>query len=434
MNTERLNTQYSQDDKDLQSLNQLNVQKQLLPSKAFNLTGEVFQLINEINNLIKTDLQTENLINQVIQKINKLIQYGGYFIAVYSDNKIIFEKFENSNYRIREYLDSSGVLKLAVEEKRSLIIANPDYDLENPSSNLLIIPVLESIKLYVVFVFEINSERTEVFNRYFQFVELIFTILGQRILNQIIANQNMELKKIIEKEDGLNSIEMNYSTVGKLCLKSFHKLKNKTQIVISSFNLLQKLIPQKDERIEKIFEILNKEAPEFTKTIKSLSELSKVITTNRKPIYIEFEKIIIDLLDFLKLIELSNDVRISILKIPKSKIYGSYELLIQSFLLIFFELNNLKINEIILDTTEDEFRMNVYVRTPVNERNISRDLLEDKSNIKFVRIKKLLKQTSCTFLTKYNNDYFEIMISIPKRSSQFIVKNINYAKNFDSRG
>ncbi len=290
MNTERLNTQYSQDDKDLQSLNQLNVQKQLLPSKAFNLTGEVFQLINEINNLIKTDLQTENLINQVIQKINKLIQYGGYFIAVYSDNKIIFEKFENSNYRIREYLDSSGVLKLAVEEKRSLIIANPDYDLENPSSNLLIIPVLESIKLYVVFVFEINSERTEVFNRYFQFVELIFTILGQRILNQIIANQNMELKKIIEKEDGLNSIEMNYSTVGKLCLKSFHKLKNKTQIVISSFNLLQKLIPQKDERIEKIFEILNKEAPEFTKTIKSLSELSKVITTNRKPYILNLKK------------------------------------------------------------------------------------------------------------------------------------------------
>lgn len=432
MNNEKLNTKNFLLEKDFETLNQISGEKQYTFSKTLSISNDIFALINEINSLIKFDIETEILINQVIQKINNLINIKGYFATVYLDSKILFEKFENLDINVREYLENSGVLRLAIEEKRSLILSNPEYDLKTNHSNLLIVPSIDSKEHYVIFCLELGVERTETFNRYFSLIELILNLLGKKILISLVTEQNDELRKEIENENNLKSIEINYSTVGKICLKSFHNLKNKTQIVVSSFNLLQKIISDKDEKIVKIFEILNNEIPEFAKMIKNLSELSKTLTNNRKPIYMEFEKFIIDILEFLKLIELTNNINIQLRRISKSKIFGNYELLLQAFLLIFLELYSRKIKELELDTNEDEFRVNVKIKMPNNSKNLSNNLLEDKSNIKFVQIKNLFKQSSCTFLTNSTAEAFEIMISIPKRSSQFNVKNISYAKNFDS--
>lgn len=231
---------------------------------------------------------------------------------------------------------------------------------------------------------------------------------------------------------GVINKDFNYSTVGQICLKSFHSLKNRTQVLLSAFNLLEKLIDKKDQRVDKVFEILDREIPEFSKTIKSLSELSKIITTNRKPNYIEFEKLIIDILDYLQLIDVMKDFKIKLEKPSKSRVFGYYEVFVHAFLLMFLELNSLGINEVELTTNEDEFRLNINLKSNLKSfKNDLNDLLEVNTNIKFVRIKSLFNVNACSFVTNYSTNVYEIMISIPKRSSQF-AKVINYAKDFNS--
>lgn len=71
---------------------------------------------------------------------------------------------------------------------------------------------------------------------------------------------------------------------------------------------------------------------------------------------------------------------------------------------------NLKIN----------FKLTEEDRVDINS------LFNEKSNLKFARIKNLFMTSSCMVTTNTYDDNFEIMITIPKRSSQFKPENLNY--------
>lgn len=397
-----------------------------------NSNNELFYLVNEINDILKNHTQIEDLIDQVINKLQSNIKFQGYSLIVHQDNKVLFEKSLHFKNELVDYLNHTGVIKLAIQERRSLTIINPENNIKNSKKRIIVIPVLGSENEHVIFLLEIREEDIDLFNRSFSILEMIFNLIGQVLLRTVIKKQNDELKEIINREMGVINKDFNYSTVGQICLKSFHSLKNRTQVLLSAFNLLEKLIDKKDHRVDKVFEILDREIPEFSKTIKSLSELSKIITTNRKPNYIEFQKLIIDILDYLQLIDVMKDFKIKLEKPSKSRVFGNYEVFVHAFLLMFLELNSLGINEVELTTNEDEFRLNINLKSNLKSfKNDLNDLLEVNTNIKFVRIKSLFNVNACSFVMNYSTNVYEIMISIPKRSSQF-AKVINYAKDSNS--
>jgi hypothetical protein len=190
-----------------------------------------------------------------------------------------------------------------------------------------------------------------------------------------------------------------------------------------------------DERLNKISEILNKEIPEFSKAIKLISEHSKSLITESKPIYFEFDKFILDIRNLFDATGLSNNFKFNFSKkLSSSKIFGYNQKLLQAFILLFYELQSNGIKEVSLENEEDEKRLRLKVNFKSTEENSIdlRSLLNEKSNLKFARIKNLFMKNSCVVITNSDGCQFEIVISIPKRSSQFKPENLSYAKDFDS--
>jgi hypothetical protein len=165
-----------------------------------------------------------------------------------------------------------------------------------------------------------------------------------------------------------------------------------------------------------------------------LSETAKNLVSENKPIYFEFDKFLKDIFDLSEILGLTKNLRINLRSnISKSKIFSNYQRLLEGFILLLLEIQSCGVSEIDLQLNEDALRLNLIINfNSLNDDNNIRDLLDDTSNIKFVRIKSLFKMNSCSLLTKLSQNSFDIMISIPKRSSQFKLKESDYAKNFNS--
>lgn len=56
-----------------------------------NSNNELFYLVNEINDILKNHTQIEDLIDQVINKLQSNIKFQGYSLIVHQDNKVLFE-------------------------------------------------------------------------------------------------------------------------------------------------------------------------------------------------------------------------------------------------------------------------------------------------------------------------------------------------------
>ncbi len=401
------------------------------------LNKKVADISKEILDLQKLDLEPEIFIQKLIQVVKKLLKINGYFVSSKIDNESLFELQENFDTKLKSYLFDGGLIQLSLTEKRSLLIEYSEKFVENNSENLLIIPFILSEGTLIVFCLLLAEEKSEIFSSIFPLIEIQFSLAGSYFINKILQNKNEELKSnYLELEGNLNQ-ELSYSTSGRICLKSFHSLKNKTQIIVSSFNLLRKLIDGKeDERLEKIFSILEKEIPEFARNIKLISDFSKALVTESKPVYFEFDRLINNLQDIFYASGISDNFKFNFLtKISRSKIFGYNQKLLQAFSLLLLEIYSAGIKEVNFSNDEDEnrlkFRLNVNLIEEDGNKLIN--LLDGKSNSKFVQIINVFKQNSCNVITKSGNGYFEILISIPKRSSQFKPENLNYVKNFDSR-
>jgi len=396
---------------------------------------ELYSLLNEINILLRNDLRENELIEKSFSLVSKYVDVHKYNVTIYSQNKIEFEKSNKFDLKIREYLFESGIVKLALDERKSLVIETPELEDHKADNNLLIIPAIYSKDLYALFIMEVNHHREEIFSKYFAKLEMIFGLIGSVLLMKFLNSEKSKLEHRVKELNEFIQTESNYATVGKICLKSFHNLKNRTQVIVSAFNILQKFSSNSEnEKLNQIFNILDSEIPLFSKSIRMLSETAKNLVSENKPIYFEFDKFLKDIFDLSEILGLTKNLRINLRSnISKSKIFSNYHRLLEGFILLLLEIQSCGVREIDLQLNEDALRLNLIISfNSLNDDNNIRDLLDDTSNIKFVRIKSLFKMNSCSFLTKLSQNSFDIMISIPKRSSQFKLKESDYAKNFNS--
>ena len=427
-------------DIDLQNIKSLNFNKADDFGKNVKTEERLYinftSLAGKVLELIKSDLQPEILIRNFIEEIKKYIKLEGYLIFTKFKDENLLELNEGFNYEVKNYLFDGGLIQLTLKERKLLIIEYPIKINDDSTKYLLIIPYVFSENTFVVFCLVIENDQLDFGNSLFSLIELQFNFVGSFLINKFLNEKNKELKSnLLRLEQDINQ-ELNYATAGKVCLKSFHNLKNRTQVIVSSFNLLNKLIDTKnDERLNKISEILNKEIPEFSKAIKLISEHSKSLITESKPIYFEFDKFILDIRNLFDATGLSNNFKFNFSKkLSSSKIFGYNQKLLQAFILLFYELQSNGIKEVSLENEEDEKRLRLKVNFKSTEENSIdlRSLLNEKSNLKFARIKNLFMKNSCVVITNSDGCQFEIVISIPKRSSQFKPENLRYAKDFDS--
>ncbi|MCX8056285.1 MAG: hypothetical protein N3F03_01585 [Ignavibacteria bacterium] len=431
MNALKLNTEIKLFNENLLSnkeiYNETNIS---LSRKSIINDFEILSLVNEINNTLKKDLTLKEITEQVFQKIQRLLSYKSYFIDIFYKGSLVFEFMKDCEISFKEMLRDYGVIKIAIEEKRSLFINNPIKQNNDEEESILIIPVTTDNFSNIIFGIVVEGKRDEYFQQYFVLFELIFNALANSLLTKIIDKENGMLRSILKEKDFVIKEELNYSTVGKICLRSFHSLKNRTQVIVSSFNLLQKLIiDSTDQKLEKIFSILNKEIPDFTKSIKMISEISKNLISEKSPMYFEIDRFIFEIKEFIDVSGIANNFEIIIEHLSKSKIYGNYDKLFQAFLLLIMELYEEGCSKIFVSTIEDALRINLSLNIQVSDKSLN-NLLKENSNINFVQIKGLFKQNNCTLITKNAQDKIEILISIPKRSSQFKSKEIKNASDF----
>ncbi|MGB9664268.1 MAG: hypothetical protein ACPL25_05025 [Ignavibacteria bacterium] len=406
-----------------------NNHQELLYKNFAELSGELLELQ-------KLGFEPEDYIHKFLLAIKRILKIEGYLISSKIDNELVFEQKDNFDSEIVSFLFDGGIINLSLNEKRSLIVEYFQHLNKDTSKNLLIIPVVLSDKTFLVFCLLISDERIDIFNSIFPLIEMLFNHSGSYIINKILEIKRKKLQeKYLILEENLVQ-ESSYSTAGKLCIKSFHSLKNKTQIIVSSFNLLKKLVDGKDdERLEKIFTILDNEIPEFSRSIKLISDYSKTLVSESKPVYFEFDRLINNLQDIFNASGIGNNLKFNFqTKISRSKIFGFNQKLLQAFSLLFLEFFNIGIQEINFSNEEDENRLTLKLNINFKSETSNElgDLLDEKSNIKFVRIINLFRQNSCNVITKSGDGYYEVVISIPKRSSQFKPENLNYVKNFDN--
>lgn len=419
---------------DLQNIDNLNLSTTVNYQKTVEVKDRLDKnltfFIHKVLELIKSDLQPEILIQKFIEEIKKYFKLEGYYVysKISSDNSIELE--ENFNSVIKAYIFNGGLIQFSLKEKKSLTIEDPERISEVSAQNLLIIPFYYSEDTFIVFCLTIANENLEVVNSFFPLIEMQFSLIGSYFLNKFFDANIRELKSSKIKLEQNIIAELSFATTGKIFLKSFHNLKNRTQVIVSSFNLLNKLIDTKnDERLKKISEILNKEIPEFSKAIKLISDFSKSLVTENKPIYFEFDQFIYDIQNIFETIGMSNNFRFNFSsKVSRSRIFGYNQKLTQAFILLFLELQSKGIKEVNISTEENEKRMNLKINFKLTEedRVDINSLFNEKSNLKFARIKNLFMTSSCMVTTNTYEDNFEIIITIPKRSSQFKPENLNY--------
>ena len=426
----------------LQNVQSLKIQSALnyqkVPKEDRRLNQDFANFSGRVLELIKSNTHPEIFIRKFVNEIKQFLKVDGYFITSKINNENFIELEENFNYEIRIYLFDGGLIQLSLNEKKSLIVDYPEQTNDNSSKNLLIIPFVYSENIFIIFCLIILDVKSNFINPFFPLIEMQFNLAGSYLINKFFDSINKELKSNLFRVEHSINQDLSYATVGKICLKSFHNLKNRTQVIISSLNLLTKLLDIKnDKRIEKIFEILGKEIPEFSRIIKLISEHSKLLVTEAKPIYFEFDQFIYDMQNIFDAVGISSNFKFNFLtKISKSKIFGYNHKLLQAFILFFLEIHSNGINEINIDNEEDEKRLRFKIQLNQNIENDSQlqILFDEKSNLKFACIKDLFKQNSCIVITNSSADYFEVVISIPKRSSQFKSESLHYVEDFNSRG
>lgn len=421
----------------------------LLPVESYspqnNLSGEVttnlsaeinfnfLQVFNKINELIRYISEPENLVKEFFNEIKTLIEFESYFVSLYIDNEPVLTSELNFSEDLKQYLIDGGVFRLVLEERKSLSLEYPNSGGKCIIKKLLVVPYVLSKNNYAIFCLTLMQKN--IFTSSFALIEAIFSLVGSHLITKTINNKAKNLEaKIFELNDYLNK-EINQAVVSKVFSKSFHYLKNRTQVLVSSFNLIQKIVANyKDERLEKVLQILSSEVPEYSRAIRMISDFAKVMTNDSKPIYFEFYMFITDIQNLMNLTGISKEMKLTISpSISKSKIYGYYYKLLQAFILLILELYDNGSTELEIESQEEANRLITKLRiTNITNHDGLRSLLDENSNVKFVQVKNLFMQNFCKIISYVTSDSLEIFISLPKRSSVFNDKVVTYAKNFNS--
>lgn len=392
-----------------------------------NSTNKIFEKKNyekillEIYRLIKDKNENIDIYNELLNTIYPILNFSNSFFLILTGEKILFEKIISTDLNLKNYLLESGLIKLAVEENKSFFLLHPELSQSN-LKNVLLIPVNLGKEFKGVFCFVTDKTKEGIFSENFYLIEIILFSIGNHLFNKFMNSYLEELNKLSENQKVINEQSLKYSVVGKMCFNSFHNLKNKVQILVSSFDILRKLSEgRKDERLEKIFSILETTIPEYSKIIKSISDTSKFILSENESSYFEIKKFIIKLLEFIRLTNAVKKIKISMDdNFSDAKIYFSENLLFQILIQLFMDLDEFLTGNLIFKSYELQNNLLLNLRFVFDlTKDINDFLIDEKLSSKFAGIRDILHINSSSFVINLLNDRtLEFLIKLPLRSSQ----------------
>lgn len=375
---------------------------------------EVYRFIKEKNE--ETDIYEETL-----NTIYHILNFTTSFFLILKGEEVLFEKIINADLNLKNYLLDSGLIKLALAENRSFYLLHPELSQSN-LKNILLIPINLGKEFNGVFCFVTDKKKEEIFSENFYFIEIILFSIGNYIFNKFIYNQLEENNKTSVNQKIINEQSLKYSVIGKMCFNSFHNLKNKVQILLSSFDILRKLYhDKKDEKLEKIFSILDTTIPEYSKIVKSISDTSKFILSDNESSYFEIKKFLIELNDFIRLTNAVKKNKISVDEnISSAKVYFSENLLFQILIQLFIDLSEFLAGNLLIKTHELQHNLLLNIKFDFDSKNCDEKILIDENlNIKFASIRNILQLNSSNFVINLLSDNtLEFLITLPLRSSQ----------------
>ncbi len=392
-----------------------------------NSTDKIFEKKNyekillEIYRLIKEKNENIDIYNESLNTIYPILKFSNSFFLILKGEEILFEKIISTDLNLKNYLLESGLIKLAVEENKSFFLLHPELSKSN-SKNILLIPINLGKEFKGVFCFVTDKKKEEIFSENFYLIEIILFSIGNYIFNKFMYNQLEDSNKTSVNLKIINEQNLKYSVIGKMCFNSFHNLKNKLQILLSSFDILRKLYnDKKDEKLVKIFSILDTTLPEYSKIIKSISDTSKFILSDNESSYFEIKKFLIELDDFIRLTNAVKKIKISVDEnISSAKVYFSENLLFQILIQLFIDLAEFLSGDLLIKTHELQHNLLLNIRFGFDSKNCDKKILIDENlNSKFVAIRNILQLNSSNFVINLLSDNtFEFLITLPLRSSQ----------------
>lgn len=374
---------------------------------------EIYRLIKEKNN---NDIYIESL-----NRIYHILNFTTAFFMILKGEEVLYQKIINADLYLRNYLIESGLIKLAIEENKSFFLLHPELS-KSDSRNILLIPINLGKEFSGLFCFVTDKKKEEIFSENFYMVEIILFSIGNYMFNKFMYNQLEEINNTSVNQKVINEQNLEYSVIGKMCFNSFHNLKNKVQILLSSFDILRKLHhDRKDEKLEKIFSILDTTIPEYSKVIKSISDRSKFILSKNESTYFEIKKFLIEFIDFIRLTNAVKRIKISVNEnISNAKIYFSENLLFQILIQLLMDLDEFLSGNLYIKTYELQHNLLLNLRFDFDLRNYDEKILIDENlNSKFAAIRNILQINSSNFVINLLSDNtLEFLITLPLRSSQ----------------
>lgn len=374
---------------------------------------EIYRLIKEKNN---NDIYIESL-----NRIYHILNFTTSFFMILKGEEVLYQKIINADLYLRNYLIESGLIKLAIEENKSFFLLHPELS-KSDSRNILLIPINLGKEFSGLFCFVTDKKKEEIFSENFYMVEIILFSIGNYMFNKFMYNQLEEINNTSVNQKVISEQNLKYSVIGKMCFNSFHNLKNKVQILLSSFDILRKLHHvRKDEKLEKIFSILDTTIPEYSKVIKSISDTSKFILSKNESTYFEIKKFLIEFIDFIRLTNAVRRIKISVDEnISNAKIYFSENLLFQILIQLLMDLDEFLSGNLYIKTYELQHNLLLNIRFDFDLRNNDEKILIDENlNSKFAVIRNILQINSSNFVINLLSDNtLEFLITLPLRSSQ----------------
>jgi len=387
-----------------------------------NLSKLAFmEFMTEINKLANSINDLNELFISLLENIKRIFSFSKYNVVVFSQNVKLYSN-DNFDYELNSFLINSGILKLIMSEKKPVLIPEPEkYSVTN-NVYLLIIPFFSSAGYFGLVCFNTNFSKAEISKEIVLLIELATKIIGNKAL-AIIIDQNLKVEN--EKNEFMmkNLYDFKkYVAIGELCTSSFHDLKNRTQILLSSVDLVKKLDLRKEpEKICTVVNIMANEIPKFSKTIRMISDVSKNLLSDKSIVYTNIYDIITELKETLETTQITKKLHINISKkYDGIKIFGSPNSIFEALFLLLNEINKAVTNQIGVEFSISEYSKRVSINLSIKIDEISREeifnFVDENHNLNFVMIKRIIKTLNGTIVTDFNENGLTIILDLPKRS------------------
>lgn len=393
-------------------------------AKEHDVLDQYIDPIKLLNSLINSNQNESNyhlILNSLVRTIRNLIPVKAYYFQLRNHNKLEFEDLDAKEfYYIKSFIEEAGILDLILNDKKILVLPDPKHFTNEEQIYWLIFPVFLNKDLFAIFCIQTNIEQKHLDGNKIEIMEILInftlqkfaTCLSIALLNKV-NDDRLRLNKFIDEISKLGA-------VGELWLSSVHNLKNKIQILVSSFELLNKGV-----KSDELMKIINSEIPNLSILLKKISDFSKFIVSEPERGYYDVEYLISTVVDTIKSTDSNKDFKfIFIRKSPFPKFYGFGNLLQEALIHLLNSAKKIFSQGIHVYCTVEETSNKIIISlkfdTQLYDKKKVEYFVNKSENINFALANQSVKKNKGTILTRLGADnLLEILISIPKRSKYF---------------